>query len=45
FSERFFSVFILGYFLFLHSPLWAFKYHIGNSTTTVLANGFLRGEL
>ncbi|EPJ25879.1 hypothetical protein CP03DC29_1482, partial [Chlamydia psittaci 03DC29] len=25
FSESFFSVFILGYFLFQHSPLWASK--------------------
>ena len=36
FSESFFSVFILLYFLFHHSPLWASKYLFANSTTTVL---------
>ncbi|EPL01743.1 hypothetical protein CP02DC14_2215A, partial [Chlamydia psittaci 02DC14] len=45
FSESFFSVFIIGYFLFQHSPLWASKYHFSNSTRTVLAKGFLRGKL
>ncbi|EPJ15232.1 putative nef attachable protein, partial [Chlamydia psittaci 02DC18] len=45
FSERFFSVFILGYFLFHHSPLWVSKYHFENFTRIVLVNGFLRGKL
>ena len=45
FSECFFSVFILGYFLFHLSPLWAWKYHYENSTRTVLVKGFLRGNL
>ena len=44
FSESFFSVFIVGYFLFHLSPLWASKYHFVNSTRRVLANGFLRGR-
>ena len=42
FSECFFSVFILGYFLFHLRPLWAWKYHYEYSTRTVLAKGFLR---
>ena len=45
FSEGFFSVFILGYFLFHHSPLRASKYHFANSTRTVLAKDFWRGKL
>ena len=45
FSESFFPVFNGGYFLFHHSPLWASKYHVLNSTRTVLAKGFLRGKL
>ena len=45
FSESFFSVLILGYFLFHHSHLWASKYHFANSTRTVLAEGFFRGKL
>ena len=45
FSKSFLSVFILGYFLFNHSPVWASKYHFANSTTTVLAKVFLRGKL
>ena len=44
FSEMFFSVFILGYFLFHHSPLLFSKYHFANSTRTVLAKGLLRGN-
>ncbi|EPL02259.1 nef attachable domain protein, partial [Chlamydia psittaci 02DC14] len=32
FSESFFPVFNGRYFLFLHSPLWASKYHFANST-------------
>ena len=42
FSECFFSVFILGYFLFHLSPLWAWKYHYEISTWRVSAKGFLR---
>ena len=45
FSEGFFSVFILGYFLFHHSPLRASKYHFANSTRTVLVKGYCRGNL
>ena len=45
FSESFFSVFIVGYFLFHHSPLWSSKYHFANSTRTSLMNDFLRGKL
>ena len=45
FSENFFSVFILGYFLFHRRPLRASKYHFGNSTRTVWAKGFLSGKL
>ena len=45
FSESFFSVFILGYFLFQHSPLWASKYPFPNSKRTASAKGFLRGIL
>ena len=45
FSESFFSVFIIGYLLFHHIPLWASKYHFANSTRTDLAKGFLRGKL
>ena len=45
FSESFSSVFILRYFLFHHSPLWASKHHFPNSTRTVLGKGFLRGKL
>ncbi|EPL01989.1 hypothetical protein CP02DC14_2059, partial [Chlamydia psittaci 02DC14] len=41
----FFSVFILGYFLFHHSSLWASKYHFLNSTRTLLVKGFQRGKL
>ena len=44
FSESFFSVFILGYLLFHHSPLRASKCHLSNSTRTVLAKGFWRGS-
>ncbi|EPJ17956.1 hypothetical protein CP02DC21_1482, partial [Chlamydia psittaci 02DC21] len=39
FSERFFSVFIGRYILFLLSSLWASKYHFANSTRTVLGKG------
>ena len=42
FSESFFSVFIIGYFHFHHSPLWTSKYHFANSTRTVFAEGILR---
>ncbi|EPJ17873.1 hypothetical protein CP02DC21_1578, partial [Chlamydia psittaci 02DC21] len=37
--------FYLKIFPFLHSALWATKYHISNSTRTVLAKDFLRGKL
>ncbi|EPJ16226.1 nef attachable domain protein, partial [Chlamydia psittaci 02DC21] len=37
--------FYIGYFLFHHSPIRAFKYHFENSTRTVLGRGFLRGKL
>ena len=42
FSQTFFSVFILGYFLFHHRPLLFSKYYFANSTRTILAKGFLR---
>ena len=45
FSESFFSVFILGYFLFHLSSPRASKYHFLNSTRTFLVKGFLRGKL
>ena len=45
FSEIFFPVFNGIYLLFHHNRLWASKYHFANSTRTVLAKGFLRGEL
>ena len=45
FSQSFFSVFILEYFHFHHSPLRFLKYHFANSTRTVLAKGFLRGKM
>ncbi|EPP32813.1 hypothetical protein CPC698_1527, partial [Chlamydia psittaci C6/98] len=45
FSESFFSVFNGRYFLFHHSHLWASKYHLANSTRTVLTKGFFRGKL
>ena len=45
FSESFSSVFILGYFHFHHSPLWASKYHFVNSARTVLSKVFCRGKL
>ncbi|EPJ26038.1 hypothetical protein CP02DC14_2378 [Chlamydia psittaci 02DC14] len=45
FSGSFFSVFILGYFLFHHSHLWASNYHFANSTRTALAEGVFRGKL
>ena len=45
FSESFFPVLNWIYFLFLHSPLWASKYHFANSTRTVLAKGFLWRKL
>ena len=45
FSESFFSVFNRRHILFHHSPLWASKYHLANSTRTVLVDGFLRGKL
>ena len=44
-SQKILFDFILGYFHFHHSPLWASKYHFANSTRTVLAKGFLRGNL
>ena len=44
FSESFFSFFNWRYFLFHHSPLFASKYHFANSTRTVLAKGFWRGN-
>ena len=37
FSESLFPVFNGRYFLFHRIPLWASKYHFGNSTRTVLA--------
>ncbi|EPL02590.1 nef attachable domain protein, partial [Chlamydia psittaci 02DC14] len=37
FSESFFSVFNKRDFLFQHSPLWASKYHLANSTRRALA--------
>ena len=45
FSENFFSVFILGCFLFHLSPVWASKYPFANSTRTALAKGFLKGKM
>ncbi|EPP32889.1 nef attachable domain protein, partial [Chlamydia psittaci C6/98] len=45
FSESFFPIFNGRYFLFHHSPLWAFNYHFANSTRTVLSKGFLRERL
>ncbi|EPJ16549.1 hypothetical protein CP02DC21_1957 [Chlamydia psittaci 02DC21] len=33
------------YLLFHHSPVWNSKYHVANSTRTVLAKGFFRGML
>ena len=45
FSESFFPVVIWGYFSIHHSPPWASKYPITNSTRTVLAKVFLRGKL
>ena len=45
FSESFFSVFILGQFLFHHSPIWASKYPYANSTRTALAKGFWKGKM
>ena len=45
FSETFFSVSVLGYFLFHHSPLWLYKYHFEYFTRIVLVNDFLRGKL
>ena len=42
FSESYFPVLNGGYFLFHHSPLWTSKYHFGNSTRTVFAEGILR---
>ena len=45
FSKNFFPVFNGRYFLFHHSPLWVFKYHIANFTRTVLVNGLLRRKL
>ena len=44
FSECFFSVFNWRYFLFHRRPLWPSNYHFANSTRTVLAKGFLRGN-
>ena len=44
FSESFFPVFNWSYFLFHHSLLRASKYHFANSTGTVLAKGFLKGN-
>ena len=37
--------FLTEIFSFHHIPLWASKYHLANSTRTVLVNGFLRGKL
>ena len=45
FSESFFTVLNLTYFLSQHSPQSAYKYHFAYSTSTVLAKGFLRGKL
>ena len=45
FSEGFFPVFNLTYFLYQHSPLWSSKYHFANSTRTALAKGFEKGKL
>ena len=45
FSKSFFPDFMWGYFLFHHSPLWVSKDPFANSTRTVLAKGFLRGNL
>ena len=44
FPKSFFSVFILGYFLFHRSPLRASKYHFANSARTVSAKEFLRAK-
>ena len=44
FSEGFYSVFTLEYFLFHHSPVRASKYNFANSTWKVLVKSFLRGS-
>ncbi|EPJ19181.1 hypothetical protein CP02DC23_1152, partial [Chlamydia psittaci 02DC23] len=41
----FFPVLNGRYFLFHHSPLWASKYPLANSTRTALAKGFLKGKM
>ena len=45
FSESLFPVFNGRYFLSHQSPLWASRYHLANSTRTILVIGFLRGML
>ena len=45
FSGGSFPVLICGYLLFHHSPQWAPKYHIAESTTTVLANCSKKGRV
>ncbi|EPL01787.1 hypothetical protein CP02DC14_2174 [Chlamydia psittaci 02DC14] len=44
-QEIFFPVFNGRYFLFHHSTLRASKYHVANSTRTIFAKGFWRGNL
>ena len=44
-SESFSLVIMWGYFLFLHLPLWAPKYHFAESSTTVLANCSKKGSV
>ena len=44
-SESFSSVIMWGCFLFQHGPLWAPKYHLAESTTTMLANCSRKGRM
>ena len=44
FSECFFSIFTLDYFVFHRNPLWASKYNFPNSARTALVKGFFKGS-
>ena len=44
FSESFFPVLNGRYFLFLHSPLWASKYHFAKFHKSSLSERFLEGK-